>query len=123
VDVSSDEDDGLKPDALADKKKASASDDTEDGGVSSAEPIAPNLINSDVLEQSDPFVVDQVATTVLPTGERGRKCPPPATRRNKPLQQVDKVMTQIELPPYHDPRSPLDLVAIEIGFRRIFEVF
>jgi hypothetical protein len=32
-------------------------------------------------------------------------------------------MTQIELPPYHGPRSPLDLVAIEIIFGRLFEAF
>jgi hypothetical protein len=32
-------------------------------------------------------------------------------------------MTQIEFSPYHGPRSPLDVVAIEIAFRRIFEVF
>jgi hypothetical protein len=32
-------------------------------------------------------------------------------------------MTQIENPPYHGPRSPLDLVAIEINFGCIFEVF
>jgi hypothetical protein len=33
------------------------------------------------------------------------------------------VMTQIELPPYHGPHSPLDLVTVEIVFGRIFEVF
>jgi hypothetical protein len=32
-------------------------------------------------------------------------------------------MTQIELPPYRGPHSPLDLVAIEIIFGRLFEVF
>jgi hypothetical protein len=36
---------------------------------------------------------------------------------------ADQVMTQIELPPYHRPRSPLDLVAIEIIFGRLFEAF
>jgi hypothetical protein len=33
------------------------------------------------------------------------------------------MMTQIELPPYREPRSPLDLVAIEVAFGRKFEVF
>jgi hypothetical protein len=33
------------------------------------------------------------------------------------------VMTQVELPPYCGPHSPLDLVAIEIIFGRIFEAF
>jgi hypothetical protein len=32
-------------------------------------------------------------------------------------------MTQVELPPYCGPHSPLDLVAIEIIFGRIFEAF
>jgi hypothetical protein len=32
-------------------------------------------------------------------------------------------MTQIEFPPYHGPKSPLDLVAIEIVFGRLFEAF
>jgi hypothetical protein len=32
-------------------------------------------------------------------------------------------MTQVELPPFHGPCKPLDLVAIEIIFGCIFEVF
>jgi hypothetical protein len=32
-------------------------------------------------------------------------------------------MTQIELPPYRGPRSPLDLVAIEFIFGHIFKAF
>jgi hypothetical protein len=32
-------------------------------------------------------------------------------------------MTQIELPPYHGPWSPLDLVAIKIISGRLFEAF
>jgi hypothetical protein len=32
-------------------------------------------------------------------------------------------MIQVKLPPYHGLRSPLDLVAIEIIFGRIFEAF
>jgi hypothetical protein len=32
-------------------------------------------------------------------------------------------MTQIELPLYRRPRSPLDLVAIEINFGHLFEAF
>jgi hypothetical protein len=33
------------------------------------------------------------------------------------------VITQVELPPYRGPHSPLDLVAVEIIFGRIFEAF
>jgi hypothetical protein len=32
-------------------------------------------------------------------------------------------MTQVELPSYHRPHSPMDLVAIEFIFGRIFEAF
>jgi hypothetical protein len=32
-------------------------------------------------------------------------------------------MTQIELHPYHEPRSPLDLVDVEIIFGCLFEAF
>jgi hypothetical protein len=40
-----------------------------------------------------------------------------------PGLRVDQVITQVKLPPYHGPRSPLDLVASEIVFRCIFEAF
>jgi hypothetical protein len=50
VEVSSDDDTmlGLKPDVPADKNKKSTGNDIGDGGVSSAEPIDPNLTSSDV---------------------------------------------------------------------------
>jgi hypothetical protein len=62
VEVSSSEDDVLNLDALVGKKKTSAGDDTEDGGVYSAEPIAPNLISSSAPERSDLSTTVQVAT-------------------------------------------------------------
>jgi hypothetical protein len=102
VEVSSGEDDMPKPDASASKQKKSAGDDAEDGGVSSAELIAPNPISSGALGQSNPSTATRVAAFVLPSRKRGHKRPPPATGRNKPL---DPVMTQIEL------------------YMRIFEVF
>jgi hypothetical protein len=100
--------------------KKSANDDAEDGGVSLAETIAPNPIRSGAPGQSDPSADAWVVAPVLPSGEHGQKHHLPATRWNKPL---DQVMTQIELPPYHGLRNPFDVVAIEIIFGRIFEVF
>jgi hypothetical protein len=47
----------------------------------------------------------------------------PATKRNKLIRQADQVMNQVELPPYREPHSPLDLVAIEIMLGHIFEAF
>jgi hypothetical protein len=120
VKVSSDEDDVSRPTASADKLKKSSDDDAEDGGVSSAMPIVPNPISSSAPRQSDPSVVARVVTLILPTGKRGQKHPSTVARHNKPL---DQVMTQIELPPYRGPHSLLDIVAIEIIFGHMFEVF
>jgi hypothetical protein len=122
VGLSNDGDDGLKPDTPADQKKMSAGDDAGDEGVSSAEPNTPNSISSGMLKQFDPSTASQVSTNVPPSGSRGRKHPT-TTRLNKPILQVDQVMTQVALPLYHGPRSPLDLVAIKIIFGHIFEVF
>jgi hypothetical protein len=109
VELSSDDDDvpRLKPDAPTDQK-VQAGDDTGDGGASSVEPTAHNLISSAIA----PFA-----------GGRGHKLPPPATKRSRLIPQIDQVMTQVELPPYCGPCSPLDLVAIEIIFGRIFKAF
>jgi hypothetical protein len=70
-------------------QKASAGDDTGDGGVSSTKPTAPNLISFGVLEQSDPSSAVWVSVVVPPTDGHGRKCSPPATKRNKPIRQAD----------------------------------
>jgi hypothetical protein len=49
--------------------------------------------------------------------------PPPTLKCKQSKPPPDQVMTQIELPPYHGPRSPLDLVAVEIIFGHLFEAF
>jgi hypothetical protein len=70
VEVSSGEDDVPKTNALVDKKK-SASDNVEDGGVPSAEPITPNPISFDALGQSDPFTTARVAAPFFPQASMG----------------------------------------------------
>jgi hypothetical protein len=112
VDVSSGEDD------VTNKL---AGDDVGDEGASSAKSVAPSPIRSDVLGQTDPYVIDRVASTA-PPGRR-HKCPPPVPKRKCALPSSDQVMIQIELPPYHGPHSPLDLVSIEIIFGRLFKAF
>jgi hypothetical protein len=104
-----------------DVTKKSVGDDAGDGGASSAEPIAPNPISSNVSEQVDPSIIDQVTSTDPPASERRCKRPSPVSKQNQSSSLVDQVMTHIELPPYHGPQSPLDLVAIEIMFGRLFE--
>jgi hypothetical protein len=98
VNLSSDDDTitAPKPDVPASQKASTGNDP----------------ISSGAPKQSDPSIADQVLTIILPTGGHGRKCPP-----------TDQVMTQFVLPPYHGPRSPLDLVAIKIIFGCIFEAF
>jgi hypothetical protein len=85
VELSSDEDVGLKPNALIDQRKTSADDDIGDEEVSSPEPNAPNLISSGLPKQSDHSATVQVSTDVPPSG--------------------DQVMTQVELPQYRAPHT------------------
>jgi hypothetical protein len=84
VEVSSGEDDAPKPDASASKQKESVGDDVEDGGVSSAESIAPNPISSGAPEHADHSTADRVATIVPFVGGRGCKHPA-ATMQNKSI--------------------------------------
>jgi hypothetical protein len=84
VEVSSGEYAVLKPDALTSKREAPDGDDARDGGVSSAEPKAPNPISSNMLKQSNPSATDQVSTDVPPSSRHGHKRPT-ATRQNKSI--------------------------------------
>jgi hypothetical protein len=94
-----------------------------DDEATSAKPTTHGPISSIVSEQSKPFIADWVLAIVPPSRRRGRKHPPPATKWFNPIPPIDKVMTQVELPPYCGPRSPLDLIAIEFVFGCIFEPF
>jgi hypothetical protein len=123
MEVSSGKDDVLKPDAPATEQKKSIGDDAEDGGVSSTEPITPDPISSNTLEQTDPSITNQAASSNPSTSRRGHTRPSPIPKRKHALSSVDQVMTQIALPPYHAPHNPLDLVVVEIIFGHIFEAF
>jgi hypothetical protein len=123
MEVSSGEDNVPKTDASADKTKAPDGNDAKDGGASSAEPIAPNLIRSNAPKQANSSIADQVASIVPPISGCGRKRPATAIRQNQPLPLADHVMSQIELSLYHEPCSPLDLVVIDIIFGRQFKAF
>jgi hypothetical protein len=112
----------LVPDVPVDQA-VSAGHDAGDDGVTLAELTAPGLISSIEPEQSKPSTAGQVLAIVPPSGRRGRKHPPLATKRSKSIPSADQVMTQVELPPYHGPCCTLDLVAIEFIFGCIFEAF
>jgi hypothetical protein len=123
VQVSSGEDDVPKTDASADKRKAPDGNDAGDGGASSAESTASNLIWFDASEQAHPSVANQAASIIPPASRRGCKRPASTIRWNQPLPSADQVMSQIKLPRYRGPCSPLDLVVVEIIFVRLFEAF
>jgi hypothetical protein len=103
--------------------KEPVGDDADGGGATSAEHVTPNPINSNLLEQAHPSVIDRVKAIAHLTSGQKRKHPPPALKRKQSKPPADQVMTQIELPPYSGSRSPLDLVAVEIIFERLFEGF
>jgi hypothetical protein len=69
-----------------------------------------------------PPVTDPVPM-VPPTRGRGHKRSPITAKRPNSVPRAAQVMTQVELPPFYGPHSPLDSIAIEIIFGRIFEAF
>jgi hypothetical protein len=93
VEVSIGEDDVPKPDASTSQREAPDDNDAGDGGVSSAEPKAPNPISSSTLKQSNPSTADLVSTDV-PPGRHGHKHLA-ATRQNKSLLWDHQVITQV----------------------------
>jgi hypothetical protein len=111
----------LMPDVLADLKVLAA-DKARDAGATSVEALAPSPIGADAPGNPRTPVVDRVAIVPL-SGEHGRKCLHLAAKRSDPVPRDDQVMTQFELPPYRGPCSPVNLVAIEIVFGRVFEAF
>jgi hypothetical protein len=123
VEASSGDDDASKTDTLAAGPRAPTSNEAEGEGISSAKPIATGPIRSNTLAQADPSIADRVISSTPSAGGQKWKHPPPIPKRKPSKSSADQVMTQIELPPYRGHRRPLDLVAIEIIFGRLFEVF
>jgi hypothetical protein len=80
--------------------KEPADDDADGRGATSAEHVAPNPIDSNLLGQAHPSVVDRVEATAPSTYGQKRKYPPPALKHKQSKLSADQVMTQIELLPY-----------------------
>jgi hypothetical protein len=121
--VLSGDDDTSKIDASTANLKAPDCDEAEGEGASSVESIAPGLIGSNTPVQIDPSAIDQAALGAPSAGGHKRKRLPTILKHKQTKTLVDQVMTQIEIPPYRRPRSPLDLVAIEIIFGHLFQAF
>jgi hypothetical protein len=90
--------------------------------TTSAKAIVPGQIDASVPGDPRPPVADPVPKVPLAKC-CGNKRQPIIVKRSSPVPRANQVMTQVELPPFHGPRSPLDLVAIKIVFGHIFEVF
>jgi hypothetical protein len=110
-----------RPDIHYDKK-GSAVDNAEDKGSASAETLILGPIRTDVPGKPKPLVTDQDSIKP-PAGGRGRKCLHATIKWPTPILQANQVITQIDLPLSCGPHSPLNLVAVEIIFGRIFEAF
>jgi hypothetical protein len=83
--------------------KEPADDDVDGRGATSAEHVAPNPIDSNLLGQAHPSVVDRVEAIAPLTSGQKRKHPPPALKRKQSKPPAEQVITQIEIPPYHGP--------------------
>jgi hypothetical protein len=121
--VLSGDDDSSKIDASITNSKALDGDDAEGDGASSVKSIAPGPFGSNVSVQTNPSTADRAALGAPSAGGHKQKRPPTVPKRKQMKDSTDQVMTQMELPPYHGPKSPLDLVTIEIIFGRLFEAF
>jgi hypothetical protein len=117
------DDDAPKIDASAANLHALDGDDAEGEGASLVEPIASVPIGPNTPVQTDPSAVDRAAIRVPSAGGHKRKRPPTIPMRRQTKTSIVQVMTHIELHPYRRPKSPLDLVAIEIIFGCLFESF
>jgi hypothetical protein len=117
------DEDALKIDASTANLQAPDGDDAEGEGSSSVELISPGPIDSNVPVQTDPSTANRAALGAPSAGGHKRKRPPTVPKCRQTKTSADQVMTQIELPSYRGPQSPLDLVPIEIIFGRLFKTF
>jgi hypothetical protein len=87
------------------------------------ESISPGPIGTNASVQTDPSTINRATLGAPFTGVHKWNCPPTIPKCKQIKTLAYQVMTQIELPPYRGPRSPLDLVAIDIIFEHLFEAF
>jgi hypothetical protein len=102
-------------------QKEPTGDDAEGEGAPAVETLAPNLIRFSSVGESRPSAADQTTTTTPSGGGQRKKRVALGTKHKEDQPPADQVT--IELPPYHRPRSPLDLVAVDHIFVHRFEAF
>jgi hypothetical protein len=103
------------------RRKEPTSDDAEGEGAPSVETLTPNPIGSSVAEESRPLAANW--TTIAAPSSIGKRKKRVALGTKCMQDQAPADQVIIELPPYHGPQSPLDLVAVEHIFGRLFEAF
>jgi hypothetical protein len=96
-------------------------DDAGGMGASSVETFTSNPIGSSVAEIPRPSTTDQTTATAPSGGRQKKKRVMLSTKHKQDKPPVGQVI--IELAPYRGPRSPLDLVAVEHIFERLFKAF
>jgi hypothetical protein len=79
------------------------------------------MIGSSSAGETRPSAADQAVSTTPSGGGQKKKRVVLETKRKQDKVVADQVI--IELPSYHGPRSPLDIVAVEHIFGRLFEAF
>jgi hypothetical protein len=94
-------------------------DDARGNGAPSAKTLAPNPIGSSSAGETHPSAADQAVPITPSGGGQKKKHIVLGTKRKHNKVADDQVI--IELPPYHGSRSPLDIVAVEHLFGRLFE--
>jgi hypothetical protein len=79
------------------------------------------------IEVSSPPIADRAKAVRMSqsstSSAQGYKHPHIVAKRSEHSRRTSEVITHIELPPYHGPHSPLDLVPYEIVFSHVFEAF
>jgi hypothetical protein len=107
-------------DSTSEDQKQPAGDDVEGHGVPLTETITSNPIGSDMAALIRPPVADQSVSAAPLGGGQKRKHIMLASKR-KTTTSSDQVIT--ELSSYHGSRNRLNLVAVNLAFRRLFEAF
>jgi hypothetical protein len=75
------------------------------------------LLSAGVPGTTRPPATDQTID-VSASGAHGQERLHRTMKRSDPIHRADQVMIHVECPPYHGPRSPVDLVTSEIVFVR-----
>jgi hypothetical protein len=107
-------------DSTSEDLKQTAGDDVEGHGIPLIEPISSNPIGSNMAAPVRPPGADQPVSAAPLSGGQKRKRIRLASKR-KITTSSDQVIT--ELPSSHGSRGRLNLVSVNLAFRRLFEAF